>query len=186
MNDRRKRFAEYYAACGNAAEAARRACYSEHTARSQGQRLLTDGDIRNYVQELQEKAEAGRVATLTEVKELWTAAMRDKTEKTSNRLRAGELLARSAGIFVGSTSGTREDKGEEFPATPHNQDAVIALPWNGQGVVNAIENEDGEIVPLSGAGETDTLVYLPHKFAEQWQSQYSSHAGGNYDKSALE
>lgn len=45
MNERH----EYYASCGNAAEAARRAGYSEKTARQQGERLLTNVDILAYV-----------------------------------------------------------------------------------------------------------------------------------------
>ena len=66
MNERQKRFAEFYAASGNAAEAARLAGYSEKTARSQGQRLLTDVDIMRYVRELQDKAAIGRIATMTQ------------------------------------------------------------------------------------------------------------------------
>lgn len=45
LTDKQALFVREYLACLNAAEAARRAGYSEHTARQQGQRLLTNVDI---------------------------------------------------------------------------------------------------------------------------------------------
>lgn len=45
LNDKQRVFVEEYLTCWNATEAARRAGYSELTARSQGQRLLTNVDI---------------------------------------------------------------------------------------------------------------------------------------------
>lgn len=100
MTERQKRFAEFYAGSGNAAEAARLAGYSEKTARSQGQRLLTDVDIMKYVRELQDKAAAGRIATMTQTKAFWSDIMHSTEEKTVNRLKASELLAKSAGAFL--------------------------------------------------------------------------------------
>ena len=100
MNERQKRFAEFYAASGNTAEAARLAGYSEKTARLQGQRLLTDVDIMRYVRELQDKAAAGRFATMTQTKAFWSDIMNDPAERTADRLKASELLAKAAGEFL--------------------------------------------------------------------------------------
>lgn len=100
MNDRQRRFAEYYAACGNAAQAARQAGYSERTARSLGQRLLTNDDILRYVKTLQNEAAALRIATINQVRAYWSDVLNDPGEKTSDRLRAGELLAKAAGAFL--------------------------------------------------------------------------------------
>ena len=49
LNDRQKRFADEYLIDCNATQAAIRAGYSEKTARSLGQRLLTNVDIADYI-----------------------------------------------------------------------------------------------------------------------------------------
>lgn len=126
MNERQRRFCEAYAACGNAAQAAREAGYSEKTARSQGQRLLTDVDILKYVRELQDETATARIASMKQVKAFWSDVMHDPTEKTADRLRAGELLARSAGAFVhrlGDNEDTVAVNGEY-----DGEDVVIYLP----------------------------------------------------------
>lgn len=159
MNERQRRFAEFYAASGNAAEAARLAGYSERTARSQGQRLLTNDDILRYVRELQDQAAAGRIADLEEIKETWTKVLRSDSERTANRLRAGELLARSAGEFI-RPGQPRRVGADDTVDTPSGEqaDTVIALPWNGRQAINAVENEYGAIVPFPGAEDDDLLV----------------------------
>jgi phage terminase small subunit len=57
LTKKRRAFVEEYLRCWNATEAARRAGYSDRTARSQGQRLLTYVDIQDLVKaRLAEKA----------------------------------------------------------------------------------------------------------------------------------
>jgi len=50
MTNKQRVFIEEYLKCWNAAEAARRAGYSERSARQIGQRLLTDDDIKAEIQ----------------------------------------------------------------------------------------------------------------------------------------
>ena len=111
MNAKQKKFAELYAANPNATEAAKGAGYSEKTARSQGQRLLTNVDIKKYINELQEEAASERIMSLAEVKAFWSDTMNDTKEKMSNRLKASELLARSAGAFIPSGKSRRRHQG---------------------------------------------------------------------------
>lgn len=56
LNEKQKRFVEEYLVDINATQAAIRAGYSERTARSQGQRLLTNADIQAAIQEAREAA----------------------------------------------------------------------------------------------------------------------------------
>lgn len=49
MTPKQRKFADCYIKSGNATQAAIEAGYSEKTARSQGQRLLTNVDIKKYV-----------------------------------------------------------------------------------------------------------------------------------------
>lgn len=128
MNDRQRRFAEAFAACGNAAQAAREAGYSARTARSQGQRLLTNVDILKYVREIQDWAAAGRIASVLQVKAYWSDVLADTTEKTADRLRAGELLAKAAGAFLHLRPGPDDDVGRLAVGEIDGSDVMIYLP----------------------------------------------------------
>ena len=55
VNARKERFCLEYAASGNATQAAIAAGYSSKTARSQGQRLLTNVDIKTRIEEIQQE-----------------------------------------------------------------------------------------------------------------------------------
>ena len=94
---------------------------------------MTDVDILKYIRELQNEAATARIASIKQIKAFWSDVMHDPTEKTADRLRAGELLARSAGAFVHRLA----DDGESFPANGeyNGEDVVIYLP--------AIDGEDG-------------------------------------------
>lgn len=111
MNERHKRFAEFYASCANATEAAKKAGYSDKTAGSQGQRLLKKVEIANYIADLQEQAQSERIANVEQVREFWSRIMRDPKEKTANRLKASEMLAKAGGLFLAENerNGGRDD-----------------------------------------------------------------------------
>lgn len=126
MNEQQKKFAEYYAASPNATESAKQAGYSPRTARSQGQRLLTNVDIQNYIRELQERAAAGRIMTMTQAKAFWSDIVNDKNEKTADRLKASELLARAAGAFI-HTEVYREGR-QALEGVQNGEDVIIYLP----------------------------------------------------------
>lgn len=162
MNVRRLAFCEHYVACGNAAEAARKAGYSERTARQQGERLLTNADILAYIRQFQDPAASARIADMIEIKQTWTVVLRDDGAKISDRLKAGELLARAAGEFVGQQKPPVTEDGSDVARDQQQFVARIVLPWNGRSPFNAVETDDGEIVPLSGAESDDVWTYLPH------------------------
>lgn len=131
MNDMQKRFAELYAANPNATEAAKGAGYSERTARSQGQRLLTNVDILQYIQSLQDAAAAERIASLTEIKAIWSDILHDPKEKTADRLKASELLAKSSGAFASAVAVRSRNGDTAFIATTAEEggnDVIIYMP----------------------------------------------------------
>ena len=100
MNQRRQAFCEAYLASGNATEAAREAGYSPRSARSQGQRLLTFADIQEYLAARNQEISAASTAQGEEIRQFWTATMRDQGAKTGDRLKASELLAKTYGAFL--------------------------------------------------------------------------------------
>lgn len=76
LNERQKKFCEYYVACGNAAEAARKAGYSVKTARHQGYRLLTNAHVALYIRELSAGPREKRISEAIEVLRFFTRVMR--------------------------------------------------------------------------------------------------------------
>lgn len=125
LNDRQRKFCEYFAQSGNATEAAKQAGYSAKTARQQAQRLLTNVDIIQYIRQLQDNAAEIRLSTMTQVKAFWADTMNNPTEKTADRLKASELYAKSAGMFLHpSQDGELRVWGE----TSDGDDIVLYLP----------------------------------------------------------
>lgn len=100
LNARQKAFCEYYVASGNATESAIKAGYSEKTARSIGQRLLTNVDIKKYIKELQEKAKESRILTAREKREWLSEVIKNGNEKLQDRLKALDILNKMDGDYV--------------------------------------------------------------------------------------
>ena len=99
FTQKQRAFVEHYLKCGNAAEAARLAGYSQKTARSIGEENLTKPDIRQLINEKIAQAEAERIASAEEVLEYFTRIMRNKAVPISERSRAAEALGKRYGLF---------------------------------------------------------------------------------------
>ena len=123
LNIKQKRFADEYLICSNATEAAKKAGYSEKTAKQQGQRLLTNVDLKNYIDERLKILESEKIAQADEVMQYLTKVMRgEETEETivvegqgdgisearkikkevspKDKLKAAELLGKRYGLFT--------------------------------------------------------------------------------------
>ena len=78
-----------------------KAGYSPKTARSQGSRLLSNVNIRNYIDAINERIESDKIADIEEVMEYLTSVMRgekkdqfDLEAALSERTKAASELAR--------------------------------------------------------------------------------------------
>lgn len=98
LTARQRAFVEAYA--GNATAAALAAGYSEKTARSQGQRLLTKNDIKDAIKARETQRLAPTIATRQERQQFWTSVLRNEDEAMKDRLKAAELLGKSEGDFL--------------------------------------------------------------------------------------
>ena len=147
MNDKQKRFAELYAAKPNATKAAIGAGYSEHTAYSQGQRLLKNVEVQKYIAELQEALFSSRIASISEVKAFWSDTMRSNDEKRVDRIRASHLLAKSAGVFIPPSP-----KIEETPKAPEEDYEDVRF-YDDRSEIYEDENK--------------SLIWLPRKKTEE-------------------
>ena len=96
LSQQRKKFAQKYRELGNATQAAIQAGYSERTARSQGQRLLTNVDIQKYLADLNKKSEKRNIATVDDILEELTKIAMGQTEEEV------VYLAQETGNIVGT------------------------------------------------------------------------------------
>ena len=94
-------FCEYYIANHNATQAAIQAGYSKKTAYSQGQRLLKNVEIKKYLEEAENKASMGRIASAKDILEFWTTVMQDAEKPLKDRISASKMLAEFRGLFDG-------------------------------------------------------------------------------------
>lgn len=100
LTERQKRFIDYYIETANATESARRAGYSEKTAKNIGNENLTK--LNYFIQEkLKEKANE-RIASRDEVLNYFTKVLRgeEKGAEIKDKIKCGELLGKVYGAFT--------------------------------------------------------------------------------------
>ena len=76
LTPKQKAFADEYLICGNAAEAARKAGYSNKTATVIGSENLSKPNILEYIAERQKQIEDSRIANIKEVLEFYSSVLR--------------------------------------------------------------------------------------------------------------
>lgn len=118
MNARQKRFCDEYLIDCNATQAAIHAGYSAKTAKITGAKLLTNANLKAYIEEQLEKIHNEKTADAQEVLEYLTAVMRGQhTEQVlklvgegvqtitdidvaaKERIKAAELIGKRYGLF---------------------------------------------------------------------------------------
>ena len=119
MTEKQKRFCDEYLIDCNATQAAIRAGYTKGSARVTGTKLLTNANIRAYIDEQLKRMHSEKIADGEEVLKYLTAVMRgehteqvlqligDGRQKISNidvsakeRLKAAELIGKRYGLFT--------------------------------------------------------------------------------------
>ena len=110
LTPRQRRFAEEYAACGNASEAARKAGYSSKTAPSQGARLLKNAHVAAKITQLQGAAAARAEIEIDDVIDMLLASYRDAKDAGQHgpAVRAVELLGKTLRMFTDKISYSEE------------------------------------------------------------------------------
>ena len=100
MTERQKKFAEYYAQCGNAAQSAIQAGYSEKYAGQNAGKLLKNTNIADYIRTLTEDAQTARIMTARERQALLSDIAKDKQNELSDRIRAIDTLNKMTGEYT--------------------------------------------------------------------------------------
>ena len=120
LNDKQKAFADYYIESLNATESYKKVyeC-SYNTARTNGARLLTNANIKKYIDEIMSAKDESRIASQDEILQILTDIARGITEEEvvqfsqlgeelrttrkptiKDRMKASELLGKRYRLFV--------------------------------------------------------------------------------------
>ena len=97
MTERQRKFAEYYYQCGNGADAARKAGYSESYAAHRTDELLRNVEIAAYIKQLSEAAQTARIMT---ARDLLSDIARDEDNAAADRIRAVDTLNKMTGEYT--------------------------------------------------------------------------------------
>lgn len=100
LNERQQKFAEYYNQCGNGADAARKAGYSESYAAHRTDELLRNVEIVAYIKQLSKTAKTARIMTARDRQELLSDIARDENNSAADRIRAVDTLNRMTGEYM--------------------------------------------------------------------------------------
>ena len=103
MNERQKKFAEYFAQSGNAERAAVEAGYSPKYARGNAHKLVAVSCIADYIRELTEKAQDERIMTARERQAVLSDIAR--SGEAPDRIRAIDTLNKMTGEYVTKIEG---------------------------------------------------------------------------------
>lgn len=118
MDERQKRFADYYIELGVAEQAALKAGYSESYSRGNAHKLLANVSIKNYIEEQMAKKDSERIASQDEVLSFLTQVLRgevteqvpitmkdywemtNKEPSIKDRTKAAELIGKRYALFT--------------------------------------------------------------------------------------
>lgn len=103
MNERQKKFAEYYAQSGNTVQSAIKAGYSQNYANGRAYELLENVGISTYIRELTEKAQDERIMTARERQAVLSDIARSGEDQ--DRIRAIDTLNKMTGEYVTKIEG---------------------------------------------------------------------------------
>jgi phage terminase small subunit len=104
VNERQKRFAEYYAQSGNTVQSAIKAGYSQNYAIGRAYELLENVGISTYIRELTEKAQDERIMTARERQATLSDIARSGA-MNADRIRAIDTLNKMTGEYVTKIEG---------------------------------------------------------------------------------
>ena len=100
VNERQKKFAEYYAQSGNAEQSAINAGYSEKYARGNAHKLVAISCIAEYIKQLSDKAQDDRIMTAKERQALLSDIAKDDENAPSDRIKAVDTLNKMTGEYI--------------------------------------------------------------------------------------
>ena len=106
VDERQKKFAEFYAQSGNAEQSAINAGYSPKYAMGNAHKLVAKSGIKEYIEKLTAKETKKRVMTAEERRALLTEFANDPNAKLQDRLKAMDILNKMTGEYITKIEGS--------------------------------------------------------------------------------
>lgn len=100
LNERQKKFAEYYAQCGNIVQSAIKAGYSETYANKLAHKLLENIGVSEYIKKLTEQAQDARIMTAKERQITLSDMAKDAENAPTDRIKAIDVLNKMTGEYL--------------------------------------------------------------------------------------
>jgi len=100
LNERQKKFAEYYAQCGNIVQSAIKAGYSETYANARAHEMLENVGVSEYIRTLTEKAQDARIMTAKERQITLSDMAKDAENAPTDRIKAIDVLNKMTGEYL--------------------------------------------------------------------------------------
>lgn len=146
LTEKQRKFADEYLKCGIVYQSAIKAGYSENYANKNGNKLLGNVGIKNYIEKAQQEMRKETIATGQEVLEFLTSVMKAEVQETetiviedkeitknkapriTDRLKSAEMLGKHYSLFT--------DRQQDADMTVTNS-IVDALIKNAGGVIES-------------------------------------------------
>lgn len=109
LTPKQQAFCDNYIVSHNATDAAIKAGYSKKTARFQGSQLLTNLNIKKYLEDHAKEAHTSKIATATEILEFLTDTVRNKANGLKDRLKAAQMLGDHFALYKDAQTEQSDD-----------------------------------------------------------------------------
>lgn len=100
MTSRQKKFAEYYAQCGNVVQSAIKAGYAASYANSRAHELLENVGVVAYLRELSAKETESRIISAQKRQEILSDLATDTDNEPKDRIKAIDTLNKMTGEYT--------------------------------------------------------------------------------------
>ena len=181
LTPKQKAFADYYIECGNAAEAARKAGYSENTAWNVGRDILGNPWVSAYIAERQGKIDSTRLMTLEDIQAFRARVIRGEEKDAfgldpalSDRLKAANDLEKALKIKEAQDEKKAAEEAARN-AKPYHLDLDI-IPDNFHWAIRDIRGHKHlEYVFAGGRGSTKSST-IANIIVELLKNHHDVHA----------
>lgn len=100
MNERQKKFAEYYAQSGNTVQSAIRAGYSEKYANADACKILENPRVAEYIRQLTNIGQDERIMTASQRQAMLSDIAKNEDNSNSDRIKAVDTLNKMTGEYI--------------------------------------------------------------------------------------
>ena len=114
LTERQKKFAEYYAQCGNITESAIKSGYSRKYAQSDACKILENPSVKEYLLELTEKSKSDRILTATQRQEILSDIARNEENYPSDRIKSIDTLNKMTGEYIKKVEVTSSENSSKL------------------------------------------------------------------------